>query len=230
MAIKLSAEHRLILGGRDPARLEKTLVDCNLPERHLLWQADLDEIENLASSLGQLLTGHDASVSAFVHCAALLNILPIRRLTPAMMMSAFRVNVLSAMEIVKTLTKKSVNHQQLASIVLISSIASEFGAAGFSVYGASKGALDALMKSLAIELAPEIRVNSVLPGALRTPMTHSMFEDPELVDKFERAYPLGIGSPADVINAVEFLISDKARWITGQKIIIDGGRTSNISA
>ncbi len=230
MARELSGSHRLILGGRDPDRLQQALGDCVSPGKHLAWRHDLADVENIAAGLGSLLAEHDASVSAFVHCAASLDVLPLRSLTTEMVADTFRVNVFSAMEIIKALTKKKLNKQQLRAVVFISTIASKFGAKGFSAYSASKGALDALMKSLAIELAPQVRVNSVLPGALRTPMTESMFNDPDLVAKFERDYPLGVGLPMDVIHAVEFLISDKARWITGQQIIVDGGRTSNISA
>ena len=230
MAIELSDRRRLILGGRDPERLQQTLDQCRSPEKHLIWRYDLADVENITTGLGEFLAEHQVIISAYVHCAALLNILPLRSLTPAMVADAFCVNVFSAIEIIRALTKKKINRQQLKAIVFISSIASKFGAKGFSTYGASKGALDALMKSLAVELAPDIRVNSVLPGALQTPMTETMFDDPELVAKFERTYPLGIGRALDVINTVEFLISDKARWITGQQIIVDGGRTSNISA
>ena len=230
MAIELSDKHRLILGGRDMGRLQQAQSECSAPERHLVWRHDLAEVENIAGGLAALLAEHDATVCAYVHCAALLSILPLRSLTPAMIAETFHVNVFSAMEIIRALTKKKINNQQLKAVVFISSIASKFGAKGFSAYSASKGALDSLMKSLAIELAPHVRVNSILPGALHTPMTASMFDDPELVAKFEQVYPLGIGRPLDVINAVEFLLSDKARWITGQQIVIDGGRTSNISA
>ena len=230
MALELAGRYRLILGGRDAARLEQLQHDCGSPERHLIWRHDLADVEGIAVELSSFLARHDVSVCAYVHSAALLNVLPLRSLTSAMIMDAFRTNVFSAMEIIKTLTKKKVNKNQLSAVVFISSIASKFGAKGFSAYSASKGALDALMKSLAVELAPGVRVNSVLPGAVHTPMTNSIFDDPELIVKFERTYPLGIGRPLDVINAVEFLLSDKARWITGQQIIVDGGRTSDISA
>jgi NAD(P)-dependent dehydrogenase (short-subunit alcohol dehydrogenase family) len=142
----------------------------------------------------------------------------------------FNTNFFSAMELTKTLMKKKVNDRQLRSIVFISSIASKFGARGFSAYSASKGALDALMKGLAIELAPGVRVNSVLPGGVRTHMTESIYQDSEVAARLERDYPLGLGSPTDIVNAVEFLISEKSRWITGQQIVVDGGRTVNITA
>ena len=83
-------------------------------------------------------------------------------------------------------------------------IAAQFGAKGFSAYSASKAALDALMRSLAVELAPDVRANSVLPGAVRTPMTAGMFDDPDTAARLLRDYPLGVGEPRDVIDAVEF--------------------------
>ena len=66
--------------------------------------------------------------------------------------------------------------------------------------------------------------------SLRTAMTASMFDDPQLAERLVADYPLGIGAPADVVDAVEFLLSDKARWITGQQLVVDGGRSSNITA
>ena len=140
------------------------------------------------------------------------------------------VNFHSAAEIIRLLLMKPINNRQLKNIVFISSIASKFGAKGFNHYSASKGALDALMRSLAVELAPEIRVNSILPGGIRTERTESMFTNPELEGRLDANYPLGLGLPTDIASCVEFLLSDHSRWITGQQLVIDGGRTSNISA
>jgi NAD(P)-dependent dehydrogenase (short-subunit alcohol dehydrogenase family) len=230
MALRFSSSHRVILGGRDEARLERTRGDCHTPDRHLVWRHDLMDVEGVAEALTHFLAAHDVRVNGLVHSAAQLTVLPLRSLAPSTVLDTFRTNVLSAIELVRTLTKKRVNHQRLRSVAFISSVASQFGAKGFSAYSASKGALDALMKSLAVELAPQVRVNSVLPGALRTAMTKSMFDDPQLAERLAGDYPLGIGNPADVVDAVEFLLSDKARWITGQQLVVDGGRTSNITA
>lgn len=230
MALRLSANHRLILSGRDEERLQHTCSACRMPERHLVWRHDLADVDSIADRLACLLADHDLRVAGLVYNAASLCVLPLRSLTPPIVLDTFRTNVFSAMELVRTLTKKKINRQGLRSVVFVSSIASRFGAKGFSAYGASKGALDALMKSLAVELAPEVRVNSVLPGALRTAMTESMFEDADLATKLTANYPLGIGLPTDIVDAVEFLLSEKARWITGQQIVVDGGRTTNITA
>lgn len=230
MALRFSADHRLILAGRDEARLQAARLACHAPERHLVWRHDLADVEGIAGQLGAFLAAESVQVESLIHCAARLDVLPLRSLEPERVQATFRTNVLAALELVRTLTKKRINQQRLRAVVFVSSIASQFGAKGFSAYGASKAALDALMKALAVELAPMVRVNSVLPGALRTAMTASMFDDPQLAERLVADYPLGIGAPADVVDAVEFLLSDKARWITGQQLVVDGGRSSNITA
>jgi NAD(P)-dependent dehydrogenase (short-subunit alcohol dehydrogenase family) len=230
MAVALSGRHRLILNGRDLQRLEETRQACSSPEDHLLWPADLVDVESLATSLPEFLEQRKVYVGAFIHCAAMLDVLPLRSITTQLAQNTMRVNFHSAMEITRLLMRKNVNLRHLQNIVFISSIASRFGARGFTAYCPSKAALDGLMRALAVELAPDVRVNSILPGGIRTPMTQAMYDDPETAARLTRDYPLGIGTPADVIDAVEFLISGKARWITGQEWVVDGGRSINISA
>lgn len=230
MAIRMSADRRLILHGRDVDRLRATQEQCHDPSKHLVWRHDLTDSDHAGDVLAQFLAAERAHVSAFVHCAAVLQILPLRSLTANAVRGTLSVNLLSAMEIVRILTKRTVNERHLRSVVFISSIASQFGAKGFSAYCASKGGLDALMKALAVELAPQVRVNSVLPGGIRSEMTKQIFDDPVVAERLAKDYPLGIGEPDDVLRAVEFLLSDNARWITGQQLVVDGGRTANITA
>lgn len=230
IAIDLSHSHRIILNGRDVTRLEETRALCHAPERHKCWAQNLAAFDALADTLAKLLEANDARIDGFVHCAALLNVLPLRSITIAHAHAVMNTNVLAAMEITRLLMRKDVNHKALTRIVFISSIASQFGAKGFTAYCASKAALDGLMKALAVELGPQVRVNSVLPGGVRTPMTEAMYADPAVAERLTRDYPLGVGLPADISNAVEFLLSDKARWITGHQLVVDGGRSANISA
>ena len=230
MAISLSSRYRLILNGRDAERLEATREACRSPSEQLCWVRDLADVRTLADSLTAFLKGQGTSVSGFVHCAAMLNVLPLRSISIAHSQDVMNTNALAAMEITRLLMRKNVNGKALKSVVFISSIASQFGAKGFTAYCASKAALDGLMKALAVELAPEVRVNSVLPGGVRTPMTETMFSDPETAERLTRDYPLGVGLPSDVIDAVAFLLSEEARWITGHQLVVDGGRSANISA
>lgn len=230
MAVDLSKQYRLILGGRDISRLEETRLLCHDPSRQLCWAFDLADVSALASALPEFLMKKHAQVSGFVHCAALLKVLPLRSISIDHAQSVMNTNALAAMEITRLLMRKNVNQKALQSIVFISSIASQFGAKGFTAYSASKAALDGLMKSLAVELAPDVRVNSVLPGGVRTPMTEAMYADPEMSERLTRDYPLGVGLPSDVTDAVRFLLSDQSRWITGHQLVVDGGRSANISA
>jgi NAD(P)-dependent dehydrogenase (short-subunit alcohol dehydrogenase family) len=91
------------------------------------------------------------------------------------------------------------------------------------VYHASKAALIHLTKQLALELAPKVRVNAVAPGVVRTRLAEALWKEHE--DAVSAVTPLGrIGEPSDVASAVAFLASDRASWITGETIVMDGGQ------
>jgi NAD(P)-dependent dehydrogenase (short-subunit alcohol dehydrogenase family) len=229
IAVRLSNESGLVLHGRDVQRLEDTRNRCAHPDRHLIWPYDLRETGGLAQSLCDFIKLKVIGIESFIHSAGILKILPIRSVDCQTLGEIMNVNFVSASAIITQLVKKKVNGQQLRSVLLISSIASNFGAPGFSMYSASKGALDGMMRALAIELAPAVRVNSLLPGGIRTAMTAEMLADPEVEAKLDRDYPLGLGDVDDIVNAAVFLVSERAKWITGQQIIVDGGRTANIS-
>ena len=130
--------------------------------------------------------------------------------------------------ITKTLVGRK-NQKALESAVFISSNISNFGAKAFSVYSSAKSGLDGLMRSLSVELAPEVRINSVLPGSVRTRMTEHIYENEEVINRMVETYPLGLGDTNDIYQAVRFLLSKEARWITGQQLTVDGGRTVNVT-
>jgi NAD(P)-dependent dehydrogenase (short-subunit alcohol dehydrogenase family) len=207
IAVSLSRSRRLVLHGRDAGRLIETRDLCERPAEHLLWNLDLKQGDRIEGSLMQLIELNQLAVEGFVHCAGTLKVQPLRLVERASAHEIMEVNVMSALEILRLLVRRRVNERHLRGVVLISSTASRFGARGFSVYCASKGALDAFMRAAAVELAPDVRVNSVLPGAVRTAMTESMLADDALQTRMEADYPLGLGEPGDIAAAVEFLLS-----------------------
>jgi NAD(P)-dependent dehydrogenase (short-subunit alcohol dehydrogenase family) len=229
VAVYLSKDRNLILHGRNAERLKETRDACVNPERHVTWIYDLRHLAALAESLASRLAESVRSVEAVVHAAGMVTVLPMRSVDHQVAQEIMNVNVFSAVEIIHVLLKKKVNTGHLANIVFISSIWSRFGAKGHSAYCASKAALDGLMRALAVELGPETRVNSILPGAIRTAMSEKGFTDEVIVEKLKHDYPLGIGEPKDIAEAVDFLLSDKSRWLTGQEIVVDGGRSVNMS-
>ena len=112
-------------------------------------------------------------------------------------------------------------------IICVSSVHEVIPWAGHVNYAASKGGVKLFMQSLAQELAPHrIRVNSVAPGAIRTPINRAAWETPEALAALLRLIPYGrIGVPEDVGKVVAWLVSDDADYIHGQTIFVDGGMT-----
>jgi NAD(P)-dependent dehydrogenase (short-subunit alcohol dehydrogenase family) len=99
-------------------------------------------------------------------------------------------------------------------------------AKGNSAYCASKSAITGIMKTMALELAPKgIRVNSVLPGMVKTEMMNSFLESltPDQISEDEKKYPLGYGESSDVALSVIYLLSRASKWMTGTSLMIDGG-------
>jgi glucose 1-dehydrogenase len=112
-------------------------------------------------------------------------------------------------------------------IVCMSSVHEVIPWAGHVNYAASKGGVRLFMQSLAQELAPHrIRVNSVAPGAIQTPINRAAWETPEALAALLRLIPYGrIGQPGDIGRVVAWLVSDEADYIHGQTIFVDGGMT-----
>lgn len=228
LAVNLSARYNVILHGRDQERLQGTSSLCCKDNQQLIFKLDLTKADEIESSISSFIGDKSIEIIGFVHCAGLMKMLPLKMVTLESINMMFSTNVISAALLTKALTR-SVNNRALKSVVYVSSNISNFGAKALSIYAASKGALDSLMRCLAVELAPRVRVNSVLPGGIRTEMTENIYENKEVSDRIAGTYPLGPGRPEDIYNMVEFLLSEKSRWITGQQFTVDGGRTINIS-
>lgn len=114
--------------------------------------------------------------------------------------------------------------QNKGSIVNISSYTAQIGQ-GFNHYSASKGAVRALSKAAATTFGRQgVRVNTLFPGIIETPMTESLSTSKELLDRLIQATPLQrLGKPGDIANAALFLASDESNYITGSELVIDGG-------
>lgn len=121
---------------------------------------------------------------------------------------------------------------QGGSIIHMASVVGVTGVRNRAAYSASKGAIVALTRNMALDYAGYgIRVNCLCPGFTRTPLTRGIFADPDRLAKLTALHPLGrLGEPEDIANAALFLASNEAAWITGQAIAVDGGFTAGHSA
>lgn len=227
IAQRLAPSRRLVLSDIYAGKLEAVRTTLEAPERHLLWPRDLSQLDGIGEELASLLATKGIGIEHFIHSAGVYGIQFVRANEMAFVARLFNVNLFSTMEIIRPLVQKRVNKGALRSITFISSINSRLGAKGHYVYAASKGALNAQSLSLAVELAPAVRVNTVLPSVVRTEMNEELFANPDFVASMRATHLLGLGRAEDVADAVEFLISDRARWITGQEIVVDGGRSAS---
>ena len=229
VAVELSQRYNLVLNGRDATRLEETKSACCSDAEICLCPFDLGNVDELSDAFAAFIRDKGFRIASFVHCAGVSRLLPVRGTKLSDLRDTFNTNVFAPFLIVQTLASRRINGDALKSIVFISSNISNRGSKAFAAYGASKSGVDGLMRCLAVELAPNVRVNSVLPGAVRTRMTENIFANDEVVARMKSQYPLGLGQTCNIADAVSFLLSDKASWITGQQITVDGGATINIT-
>jgi NAD(P)-dependent dehydrogenase (short-subunit alcohol dehydrogenase family) len=212
---------KIIITGRDLERLNDTYDELE-GEGHLIFQADLtnkEEFDALFNSISKL----DGLVhSAGIARHMLFNFLKEEQLNEMMDIN-FRIPTLLTQQLLK---QKKIN--QGASIVFINSISGILSSyVGGSIYSASKGALNGLLKGLALEYASKkIRVNGVMPAMIETRLIEKsdVTEEQFKLDKLK--YPLKrYGTPNEVAFAVIYLLSEASSWTTGTNILLDGGRT-----
>lgn len=137
----------------------------------------------------------------------------------------FRINTFSHISLIQQIiVQKKLNKG--ASIVFTSSMSGVYcGIAGGALYGATKSSILGYSKALAIELAPRgIRVNTIHPGMIETPLTQSTSLSKDLLEEDAKNYPLGrYGKPEEIACAIVYLLSDATVWMTGTQLLIDGG-------
>ena len=162
-----------------------------------------------------------------MHSAGVVKNIPLQFINREYLETERSLNYDSFLFLTQMLVKKKKINPN-GSIIPISSIAGSFGINGLAVYCGSKAALVGTMRVLAKEFSNnKIRVNTLSPGMVRTELVDKAANDLtiEALEIDEKKYPLGYGLPDDVAYAVAFLLSDASRWITGQDMILDGGRT-----
>jgi NAD(P)-dependent dehydrogenase (short-subunit alcohol dehydrogenase family) len=165
------------------------------------------------------------ALDGLVLCAGKGLTLPLQFATREKFDDIFDVNFFAPVELLRMLLKKKLL-QKSASVVLLASLGgTQIFSGGNGIYGASKSALNSIMKFAAKEFASrKIRVNSICPGMVDTPLIHrGTISDEQLLEDQKR-YPLGrYGTPEDIAYAAIYLLSDAASWLTGQALVLDGG-------
>ncbi len=163
-------------------------------------------------------------IDGLIYCPGSIVLKPFKSLSEEQFSEDFAINCLGAVKSIKASLnglKKSESHP---SIVLFSTVAVSQGMPFHASIAAAKGAVEGLTKSLAAEFAPTIRVNCIAPSLTDTPLAAKILSSPEKIQAAEQRHPLkSIGNADDLAGMAVFLLSQDAKWISGQILHVDGG-------
>jgi len=197
------------------------VLEAELKERIECWPLDVtgDELVERIAKLGQL--------DVLINNAGGNRPEPMIEVSDENLDFILDLNVRSAFRVSRAAAQVMVKRGS-GAIVHMSSQMGHVGSPGRTVYCMTKHAIEGLTKAMAVELAPNsIRVNSVAPTFIETPMTKPMFENPKFKEFVMRMIPMGkIGQPRDIAEAVLYLASDRSGMVTGHSLVVDGGWTA----
>ncbi len=205
------------LVARNEERLKQTLSGM-IGSGHNYLLCDLTDDKQLDDLVSVV-----APLDGVVFTAGINDYVPVKFINKDKIEKIFQTNYYSQIILTQKLLKKKLINKG-ASLVYISSLSSNLGIPGTLLYASSKAALNSAVRVIAAELAPQgIRANAICPGIVKTEMlTGTNIDESTFLDK-AKDYPLGLGTPEDVGNAVLFYLSENSRWLTGNMLVLDGG-------
>lgn len=211
----------LVINGRNEARLKDTFEYLS-GDSHRMIVGDLtveEDLNKLVAEVGLL--------DGIVHCAGISGHKLFSYLKQEEIDKMFSVNYLSPLKISQFLLKAK-KVKKGGSVIFMTSTSGILSSyIGGSLYSSTKGAVNGLVKGMALELASKkIRVNSVMPSMIETPIMNGGDVTDEQFEADKQLYPLKrYGKPEEVAYAVIYLLSDASSWITGTNLLMDGGRS-----
>lgn len=192
--------------------------------------------EHLTSSIGdvcddgffeQVGEGVGDSLDGLVYAIGTIDLKGFQRTGREDFLHAYNINALGAALAVQASLRALKRGDNPASVVLFSTVAAERGFPFHASIAMAKGAVEGLMRSLASELAPKVRVNAVAPSLTKTPLAEPVLANEAVERSLASSHPMQrLGHADDIASISCFLLSDESSWMTGQVIHVDGGRST----
>lgn len=209
----------LVLVARNLSKLNEAKDLLEQPEKHMVLPYDITKSESYKELFDQAVD-NGVKLSGLVYSAGSAKVLPLRVISYNEYESVFKVNFYSFVAMTQFYAKKKYNVG--GSIVGISALNVHYPQKCMTLYSASKAAVEAAIRNLALELSGQkIRINSVIPGAVNTPMAKIVEED--TLNAIVAKQLLGMQMPEQIANLIVYLLSDRSDAITGRNIFVDGG-------
>lgn len=221
----------LIIGGS--SGIGRALVDELLSDNHsvAVWAREQRDLPpSVAFTSYDVIDETDppkeaipGTLDGFVYCPGSIDLKSFRSLKAAAFREAFEINVVGAVRCLHAV-ERTLKKSDIASIVLFSTVAVQRGLPFHAGIASAKGAVEGLVRSLAAEYAPTIRVNAIAPSLTDTPLAEKLLTTEDKRQASADRHPLKrIGTAAEIAAMTSFLLSEKAAFVTGQVIGMDGG-------
>ncbi len=211
--------HDLVLSGRNADELEALANELGA-KTSVCDVLDSYQIKATAEAAGDSLDG-------LVFAVGSINLKPLSKVTEDDLINDFRLNAVAAAMAVQASTKALMNAENGASVLLFSTVAVDQGFASHAAIAMAKGAVVGLVRTLATEFAPKIRVNAIAPSLVDSKIGKAISGNAKMAEAVAKMHAVPrLGQPDDIAAMGELLLTESGSWITGQIIGVDGGRST----